>query len=90
MKLKFVFHFILIASLNQITFGQKSNDILTLDKFIIQEELKAHHEEFIKKGKEILSKLKESAETKEKRKALQEAEIPGPVIDELAPEEKEK
>jgi len=60
------------------------------EKKQLQEEIKAHHEEFVKKAKEVLSKLKADAETKTKRKALQEAEIPIGVIDELAPEEKEK
>ena len=52
----------------------------------LEEEMKERHDEFVIKAKEIISK-KAGKENREIRKALQEAEIPQTVIDELAPEE---
>ena len=68
----------------------EENKVQEEEKKQLQEEIKVHHAEFVEKAKSILAKLNSEAETKTKRKALQEAEIPMLVIDELAPEEKEK
>ena len=52
----------------------------------LEEEMKERRDEFIVKAKEIMAKMSKK-ENREIRKALQEAEIPQPIIDELAPEE---
>jgi large subunit ribosomal protein L11 len=58
------------------------------EKKHLQEELKAHREEFLKKAKEIVAQ-NQGKENRQIRKALEEAEIPMDVINEVAPEEKE-
>ena len=59
------------------------------EKKKLAEEMKEKHDEFVKQANEILGGLADK-ETREKRKALVEAEIPQPIIDELVPEEKEE
>lgn len=66
---------------------------LEAEKKKMQEELKEKREEYMNKAKEIIAKLKESSKeptSKEIRNALHEQGIPMPIIDELAPEEKEQ
>ncbi|MBN1544463.1 50S ribosomal protein L11 [Candidatus Woesearchaeota archaeon] len=55
----------------------------------LQEELKARKDEFMAKAKNILASM-EGKPSSEKRKKLEEAEIPGPIIQELVPAEKEE
>lgn len=59
------------------------------EKKHLQEELKLHHEEFIKKAKSILSEMG-GKENKTIRRAMADAEIPIDVINEIAPEPKEE
>lgn len=59
------------------------------EKKHLQEEIKKHHEEHLKHAKEIASKLS-GKDNKEIRKRLLEEGIPDAVINEVAPEEKEK
>lgn len=54
----------------------------------LQEDLKAKHDEYLAKANQILSSL-EGKTGSEKRKKLEEAEIPAPIINELVPAEKE-
>jgi large subunit ribosomal protein L11 len=56
------------------------------EKKKLQEEMKKHHEEFVKKAKDIMAQMKES-DNRAIRKALAEADIPDPVINEVAPVE---
>jgi large subunit ribosomal protein L11 len=58
------------------------------EKQKLQEELKAKKEEYLAKAKQIMAGL-EGKPTSEIRKKLEEAEIPAPIIQELAPAEKE-
>jgi large subunit ribosomal protein L11 len=55
----------------------------------LEEEMKEKREEFTAKAKEIVGSMS-GKDAREIRKALQEAEIPQPIIDELAPEEEKK
>ncbi|MBU2560974.1 MAG: 50S ribosomal protein L11 [Nanoarchaeota archaeon] len=55
----------------------------------LQEELKVRKDEFMTKAKNILASL-EGKPSSEKRKKLEEAEIPAPIIQELVPAEKEE
>ena len=55
----------------------------------LQLEMEARRAEFETKAKEIMQQM-EGKETNKIRKALQEAEIPQPIIDELAPMEKKE
>ncbi|MBW2967026.1 50S ribosomal protein L11 [Candidatus Woesearchaeota archaeon] len=54
----------------------------------MQEELKAKRAEYLTKANSILKSL-EGKPANEKRKKLEEADIPGPIINELVPAEKE-
>lgn len=54
----------------------------------LQEELKAKREEYLAKAKQILSGL-EGKTASEKRKKLEEAELPSTIVNELVPLEKE-
>ena len=54
----------------------------------LQEEMEKRREEFTIKAKEIMSQM-EGQENKKIRAKLIEAKIPAPIINELAPEEKE-
>ncbi len=54
----------------------------------LKEEMEEKHDEFVTQAKTIISQ-KSGKENREVRKALQEAEIPMPIIDELVPEETE-
>ena len=55
----------------------------------LQEEMEARRAEFETQAKEILKQM-EGKEVNKIRKALQEAEIPQPIIDELVPPEKKE
>ena len=59
------------------------------EKKHLQEEVKAHRDEFIKKAKEVMAR-DQGKEIKYIRKHLEEAEIPMDIINELAPEEAKK
>ncbi len=59
------------------------------EKKKMQEELAKRREEFLDKAKAILKEM-EGQENREIRKRLEEEEIPLPVINEVAPEEKEE
>jgi len=59
------------------------------EKKRLQEELKARREEFLAKANSIL-KTMEGKTSNDKRKKLEEADIPGPIIHELVPSEKEE
>ena len=59
------------------------------EKKKLAEEMKEKHDEFVKQANEVLGTILDK-ETREKRKALVDAEIPQPIIDELVPEEKEE
>ncbi len=54
----------------------------------LQDELKARRDEFLSKANAILSSM-EGKSSSEKRKKLEEADIPSPIIHELVPSEKE-
>jgi len=56
------------------------------EKVRLQEEMEKRRSEFEAKGKDILGKFKD--DVKKSRKAMEEAGIPMPIINELAPEEK--
>jgi large subunit ribosomal protein L11 len=58
------------------------------EKIRLQEEMEKRRTEFEAKGKDILGKFKDDA--KKSRKAMEEAGIPMPIINELAPLEKEE
>jgi large subunit ribosomal protein L11 len=55
----------------------------------LKEELKAHHDEFMKQAKDILAK-NSGKEIKTIRRAMTDAEIPIDIVNELAPEEKKE
>lgn len=59
------------------------------EKKRLQEELKAKREEYLAKAKNILASL-EGKTSNEKRKKLEEADIPPPIIQELVPSDKEE
>jgi large subunit ribosomal protein L11 len=59
------------------------------EKKKLQEELKARREEYLAKGNSILKSM-EGKPSSEIRKKLAEAEIPDPIINELAPTAKEE
>jgi len=59
------------------------------EKKKLQEESKAHHADYVTKAKELMAK-NSKLQNKQMRKMLSEAEIPGDIINEVAPEEKEK
>jgi large subunit ribosomal protein L11 len=58
------------------------------EKKKLQEELKAKRDEYLAKANSVLASL-EGKTSSEKRKKLEEAEIPAPIIQELVPAEKE-
>jgi large subunit ribosomal protein L11 len=58
------------------------------EKQKLQEELKARREEFLAKAKNVLASI-ENKPASEKRKKLEDAEIPSPIINELVPPEKD-
>jgi large subunit ribosomal protein L11 len=58
------------------------------EKKKLQEELKAKRDEYLAKTNSVLASL-EGKTSSEKRKKLEEAEIPAPIIQELVPAEKE-
>jgi large subunit ribosomal protein L11 len=62
---------------------------LEAEKRKLQEELKGKREEFLKKAKEIVGGMV-GKDKKDIRKALVEAHIPSEIINEVAPEDKEK
>ena len=55
----------------------------------MQEDLKAKRATYLAKAKAILAAI-EKKPSQEKRKKLEDAEIPGPIIRELVPDEKDK
>jgi large subunit ribosomal protein L11 len=55
----------------------------------LKEELKAHHDKFMKQAKDILSK-NSGKEIKTIRRAMTDADIPIDIVNELAPEEKKE
>ncbi|MBU1198427.1 MAG: 50S ribosomal protein L11 [Nanoarchaeota archaeon] len=58
------------------------------EKKRMQEELALKKDEFIAKGKSIMAEM-EGKESKEIRKAMEEAGLPSPIVQELVPTEKE-
>ena len=54
----------------------------------LQEELKARREEYLTKAKNIIASI-ENKSASEKRKKLEEADIPSPIVNELVPPEKD-
>ncbi len=62
---------------------------MEVEKKKLQEELKARRDEFLSKAKSILNAM-EGKTSNEKRKKLEEADIPGPIIHELVPSDKEE
>ena len=58
------------------------------EKKKLQEEMEKRRSEFEAKGKDILAKFKD--DVRKSRKAMEEAGIPMPIINELAPEEKKE
>lgn len=58
------------------------------EKKKLQEELKAKRDEYLAKANSIITSL-EGKTSSEKRRRLEEAEIPSPIIQELVPAEKE-
>jgi large subunit ribosomal protein L11 len=68
--------------------SEEEKKIVEEEKRKLQEELKAKREEYLAKAKAIMAPL-EGKPNSEIRKKLEEAEIPAPIIQELAPAEKE-
>ena len=54
----------------------------------LQDDLKARREEYLTKAKSIIASI-ENKSASEKRKKLEEADIPSPIVNELVPPEKE-
>ena len=74
------------AEKTELTEDEKKQ--LEEEKRRLQEELKAKREEYLAKANNILASM-EGKTSSEKRKKLEEAEIPSPIINELVPLEKE-
>ncbi|NQU79541.1 50S ribosomal protein L11 [Candidatus Woesearchaeota archaeon] len=55
----------------------------------LQEDLKVKRDEYIAAGKQVLSSI-ENKSSSEKRKKLEDADIPAPIINELVPPEKDE
>ncbi len=62
---------------------------LNEEKARLQEELKAKRDEYLVMAKNILASM-EGKSSNEKRKKLEDADIPAPIIQEVAPTEKEE
>ncbi|MBW2964193.1 50S ribosomal protein L11 [Candidatus Woesearchaeota archaeon] len=75
------------AEKTELTVEEKKK--LDEEKKRLQEELKVRRDEFVSKAKQIIASL-EGKPPSEIRKKLAEAEIPGPIINELAPAGKDE
>ena len=75
------------AEKTEITAEEKAK--LEAEKKKLQEEMEKRRAEFEIKAKDILKQL-EGKDANKIRKAMQDADIPQPIIDELAPEEKKE
>lgn len=75
------------AEKTEMTVEEKKK--LDEEKKRLQEDLKVRRDEFVSKAKQIIASL-EGKPSSEVRKRLAEAEIPGPIINELAPAAKDE
>ncbi|MBW2971731.1 50S ribosomal protein L11 [Candidatus Woesearchaeota archaeon] len=75
------------AEKTELTAEEKKK--LDEEKKRLQDELKARRDEYLAKAKNIIASM-EGKTSSEKRKKLEEAEIPAPIIHELVPSDKDE